>query len=276
MKLSFAERLMFNTVRIQCTLTNGKSIGTGFLFNYETDAGNIPFLVTNKHVINGAIKGTLDFNTIINGNSIGLGHIYSITLENFERGWIMHPDPNVDLCIYPIAPILKKAEDKGVNLVGQYLGYNDIPSTSQINELDVVEDILMVGYPIGLLDENNNLPIFRKGTTATHPAIDFRDKKEFMIDCACFPGSSGSPVVLYHKGYHDKRTGQFVSQERFYLMGILYAGPYELVNGDVKIGNIPTRKIVSADIRHRINLGFVIKAETLYSFKNIIDGLPSK
>ena len=29
----------------------------------------------------------------------------------------------------------------------------------------------MVGYPIGISDEVNNLPIFRKGYTASHPAF---------------------------------------------------------------------------------------------------------
>jgi len=65
----------------------------------------------------------------------------------------------------------------------------------------------MVGYPIGLWDEKNNYPIFRKGITATHPANDYNGKSEFMIDAACFPGSSGSPVYIIDElNYVDKKV----------------------------------------------------------------------
>ena len=44
-----------------------------------------------------------------------------------------------------------------------------------LEELSALEELVMVGYPIGLWDKNNNFPIFRKGYTASHPAIDFNE-----------------------------------------------------------------------------------------------------
>ena len=34
----------------------------------------------------------------------------------------------------------------------------------------------MVGYPIGLWDEVNNMPLVRKGITSYHPSMDFEGK----------------------------------------------------------------------------------------------------
>lgn len=52
----------------------------------------------------------------------------------------------------------------------------------------------MVSYPIGLIDNINNFPIFRRGITASHPGLSFKVKPEFLIDASCWPGSSGSSV----------------------------------------------------------------------------------
>ena len=65
----------------------------------------------------------------------------------------------------------------------------------------------MVGYPIGLYDKINNLPIFRKGYTACHPSIDFNRKGIGLIDMACFPGSSGSPIYVLNEGLVKSKNG---------------------------------------------------------------------
>lgn len=49
-----------------------------------------------------------------------------------------------------------------------------------MNKLDAMEDVIMVGYPVGLWDSVNNRPIFRRGITATDPKVDFEGKKNFM------------------------------------------------------------------------------------------------
>lgn len=47
--ISLAEKLMFNTVRIE---TLDGSSGTGFFFNFKQGELTIPVLITNKHVVN--------------------------------------------------------------------------------------------------------------------------------------------------------------------------------------------------------------------------------
>jgi len=57
----------------------------------------------------------------------------------------------------------------------------------------------MIGYPNGLWDHVNNLPLIRRGITASHPGVDYQIEGQngpgvTVIDMACFPDSSGSPV----------------------------------------------------------------------------------
>ena len=53
-----------------------------------------------------------------------------------------------------------------------------------MSELSAIEEIIMIGYPVGIWDSANNMPIVRKGITATRPDIDYEGRKEFMIDAA--------------------------------------------------------------------------------------------
>jgi hypothetical protein len=52
----FSNQLLYNTVQIVAALPDGHSnYGTAFLFALPAGAGqNIPFLITNNHVVNGA------------------------------------------------------------------------------------------------------------------------------------------------------------------------------------------------------------------------------
>lgn len=59
-ELSAAEQLMHTTVRLECELTDGGvSTGTGFFFSFKIDDDTqIPLIVTNRHVVDGAKTGT--------------------------------------------------------------------------------------------------------------------------------------------------------------------------------------------------------------------------
>lgn len=138
-----------------------------------------------------------------------------------------------------------------------------IPSTEDLADLGAIEDVIMVGYPIGLWDSINNQPIIRRGSTATHPAMDYEGRREFLIDAACFPGSSGSPVFLYNMGVYTTRDGGTVVGSRVKLLGVLYAGPVHTTTGEVVAVNIPTAQQAVAVSRIPINLGFVVRSERL-------------
>lgn len=273
---SITEQLLYSTLRIETKYKDGaRGTGTGYLFRFKDDKENnthIPVIITNNHVVEDAIQLKFIFTKMdIEGNPIDKEHFgVEIEIESMKSYWVSHPDKRVDLCAIPVGPIINTARDKGQSLFYIPLDMSLIPSKSQLEDLSAMEDIVMIGYPNGIWDEVNNKPIFRKGVTATHPQYDYNGKKEFMIDIACFPGSSGSPVfILNEGGYRDKKGNMYMGRSRVLLMGTLYAGPQHTAKGEIKIIDVPVvQKPVSISTVPN-NLGLVIKSDRIKELEKL-------
>lgn len=273
-KLSITEQLAYSTIRIEVSNDKESGVGTGFFFRFlEKDGKNVPAIVTNKHVVRGMTKGSFLFSSLNqDGTPNNKTHI-PVVLDNFEKQWIFHPDPQIDLAIMPIQPLLAEAAKKKLTPYFISLDESLIPSDEKLSELSAVEDILMVGYPIGLWDAINNYPIYRKGITASHPLNDYNGKSEFVIDAACFPGSSGSPVFLANIGNYVDKSGGTNIATRFYFLGILYAGPQYSATGEVVVVDVPTKKDTLVVSSIPTNLGYVIKSKNLFEFDSLLEKL---
>lgn len=271
MPLSPTEQLAYSTVRIECELDGGGvGTGTGFFYSLNRrDDQHVPVIVTNKHVVAGAVKGKflLTLQRADGGPQIGSHQAFKI--GNFEGQWIHHPDADVDLCAMPIAPLLHEAAKSDLRIFFATFDKTLIPSDADIENMLGLESITMIGYPNGLWDCTNNLPIFRRGVLATDYKRDWNSRKEFLIDAACFPGSSGSPVMLFDVGSYHDRTGMHVGDSRIKLLGILYAGPQHTVEGEVQIVHVPTQQRAVAIAGIPNNLGIIIKAERLDAFEEL-------
>ncbi|WP_312062265.1 S1 family peptidase [Pantoea septica] len=253
------------TCRIVCD--NGLSIGTGFLFTFvHPDNKDLlcPLLVTNKHVINGSKVALVRFN--ISSQADPNIMFYNLTVESPESAFIMHPDKDVDLCVLPLNDFMKDLEARGFALDAAFFEDNNL---NGLEKLTPVEEVFMTGYPNGLWDEKNNKPITRKGITASDVNTDWNGNEEFMIDMACFGGSSGSPVYVMNEGSYVVEGGLAMGT-RFILAGILYAGPQVNVNGTVDIINVPTAAVAVANTKVMMNLGIVIKAKKLKDFMPLL------
>jgi hypothetical protein len=266
------EEVQHCTTMIRCVNKAGvASSGTGFLFAFFRHAGReVPAVVTNKHVIAGAHKGTLRF-TLKKANGrpdYGSQHDFLME-ENFEQAWIPHPDPAVDLVILPMAAWLNEVTKAGKSL---YLISGDstsIPTDDEFKELLPLEDVLVVGYPDGISDIRNNIPVFRRGITATPVNIDFDGRSEFLIDAAIYPGSSGSPTFIYNQGSWLNRKNQVQIGTRLLLVGVVYGVAQHSVNGELKIVPAPTQRQVAISLVPN-NLGICIKSSRILEFEPLI------
>ena len=116
------------------------------------------------------------------------------------------------------------------------------------------------------------MPIVRRGITATPVYLNYEGKREFVIDAACFPGSSGSPVLVCDVGgFRDKGGTLNWGRSRIMFLGILYAGPMLTITGEIQVLTIPDVQQQEMSISNiPTNLGFVIKSECILDFIPII------
>jgi hypothetical protein len=168
----------------------------------------------------------------------------------------------------PIAAFVNEAEKRGDKLFYIPFTKDLLLTEKHKDELTAIEDVLMIGYPNGIWDSVNNMPIFRKGSTATNPLLDYNGKKEIMIDIAAFPGSSGSPVLIFNEsGYRDKKGNMFMGKSRIILLGVLYAGPQATATGEIVMTPNLQRPISVSQIPN--NLGLIIKSERIIEMEKL-------
>lgn len=270
--MHITEQLLNGTIRIEAFSGNQISTGTGFFFNFSVNnEGNeeIPVIITNKHVVNGFDFIKLYFKKAKNGMP-EYGPPFIVTLPNNSSTVIQHPNNSIDLVAIPTAQIFLYLNKQNIEVFRIAASEEIIPDDkTQKKELKSIEDVWMIGYPNGLWDAKNNLPIVRKGITATTPYLNYNGKREFLIDIAVFGGSSGSPIFFYRDLYTDKETSSAIFGSRLYLLGIIYAGPIYTVEGKVVKTN-PHEQISNVQTNIPMNLGFVIKASEILKFKQIL------
>lgn len=276
-KLSLSELIINSTIRIECygdTVVNGKkdrflSTGTGFYFKFSFDSLTLPVIVTNYHVIKNTDTGIFNFTESVN-NVPQYGSIITDTLKNFDKKWIKHP--SVDLVILPINPIIKNIKTtKSKTPFIVYYTEDLIPTKELVESITAIEEVFMIGYPQGLWDKTNNLPIVRRGITATPFYIDYEGKNQFLLDIPVFKGSSGSPIILFNQGSYSSRKGGITIGTRIALLGInveLYEYPAE---GELILP--PKNPKIETKTEIPFNIAIIIKAEELLGFKPILKGL---
>lgn len=267
-EISISEMITYSTVLIRCKYSNNSfGSGTGFIMNlcYDKDSNQcIPVLITNNHVVKDSIETVFEFCKADNDGNPLDQEVFSFTYQG--SNWVSHPEPQIDLCCLPIGAALNDIAKKGINIFYIPLETSMIATQEQLAELSAMEDIIMVGYPIGLSDTFNHKPIIRKGITATHPNKDYIGEKKILIDMPCFPGSSGSPVLILNQGTYVTPTGISIGN-RILLLGILFGGPQYNAQGILSFANLPNapRPIVQIPT----NLGIAIKSEKILEFENL-------
>lgn len=266
-KLTLAEELLYATVRLSTEDADGHtSYGTGFF--WSTDVGDRRFMtsiVTNRHVIEGAVL----FRVACHGaaeNFIGSnGKVHQANVSLDSNQVVYHP--SADLCALPFSIIMKKWEEQGLKIFYRTMNASILPTETHWNDFDALEEVVMIGYPRGIYDSANNLPIARRGITATPLNRKYEGRKEFMVDMACFPGSSGSPIFLYNRiGHVDRESGNFqLGAGRFFLLGILYAGPLITNEGRILLGKVPRIAVQSM-----MHLGQAIRSSALLDLDRML------
>jgi hypothetical protein len=267
-RCSISDVLRHATVRIETRKNGETSIGTGFCYMFSN---SIPALVTCRHIVEGADTGRLFFSPADNPSSAEAGAaVIPIDISNLGAACIPHPDPTVDLAIYPLGPLMGHRERQGLQQIYfMPLSAANVPNHEVLKEFGSFTNVKIIGYPIGIWDAVNNRPILRRGIAATDLEVDYNGQSQFLIDSAVFPGSSGSPVLIVEEGVYAFR-GQGYAGNRLLLLGILFATPEYNLEGGITLRTIPTALEEGRLPGNPSNLGIVIKARQLDAFEQVL------
>jgi S1-C subfamily serine protease len=273
---SLAEHWMFSTVRIKASGEGSdgsrfESVGTGFVFGYSLEhvqqmkEGRWSFfMVTNKHVVEGADKGTFTFIEAEEDGSPRLGYGVKIPIDDFEQHWHGHPDDDVDIAVMPIQSLINEMNQNRVNTCVAPVLRGHVPPLEKVAEMDVVEEILFIGYPDGRYDRHNLTPIIRRGTTATPLQLDYGGDPTFLVDASVFPGSSGSPVFIADIATYKERTGKVrIGGRRAWFLGVVSSVFYRWADGKIDIDEIPAARRLKVESEEMLDLGVAHKSSTV-------------
>lgn len=266
MNMTLADEVLYTAVNLHRHRA-GARVGSGTGFFWTTtlaDNREATFVITNKHVLAGCdqISAVCHEADAVAGEPRGTFAPW--ILDTTPDAVVHHPNPEVDLCALPFGPIQNQALSAGSPLFMKSIRSDSVPNEKQWLDFDSIEEVVMIGCPRGIYDEVNNLPIVRRGITATPLHKRYGGRDEFMVDMACFPGSSGSPVYMMSRGHMDRATGTYMmGSGRFFFLGVLYAGPLITNEGQVVLSSQPRVEVAAM-----MHLGQVIRSSAVLQLED--------
>ncbi len=280
---TLVSNLLLHVTRIETWNEDSPNVrgrATGFFLRYEWDGGKqaTEFLVTNRHVVSGWTNGGfyLHRGTKLQPN---LQPALWISPEDWPQCWSFHPDPQVDVAIMNMAKAVSWFKQHAPDILYGGLGPPQYPTSEALSYLDSIEEVLILGFPIGIFDSKNLLPITRRGTTATPPTVDVDGEAAFLVDAPIFPGSSGSPVLIAQEG-GVARIGKEtkIGVNRLVLLGMISKMYVQRPRQAAALVEVPVVADLPSESYVPLDLGYVIKTrriiETVEAFMRKRGAIP--
>jgi hypothetical protein len=277
---TLSEEMLLSVVRVEADVDGNVLPATGFLYRFDVP-GRPLAVVTNKHVRADAAALRIFFHL---GHPKGettaepTGTIHAAEVGPTSPAWLDHPDPSIDLCAWLCdEPVARVEGESGLRVFQRAFDSSVLASDTQLEDFSAAEDALMIGYPDGIWDTTHNLPLLRRGLTATHPSIDFCGRPEGILDIAAIGGSSGSPIVLLSEGAHLSRKpkeGQalLTPGDRLVLLGIASNQVVVDVEGRIEKRAVPIRRKESYAVTSvQAHLAFYVRAKELLVLEKQIE-----
>lgn len=241
------------------------SQGTGFYVVHWYGEETVLFLVTNYHVLTGSspiegkppIGNNIEFNIHISKDNPEKVKNFNYPLYTKEGNpiWLVNKDnPEADLAIIPM-PVNVYNEADIVNCI------NEKWSTNKL-KVRTTTRTTVVGYPYGYYDTKNSLPIWKTGSIASEPDIDFEGKKLIVLDISAFPGMSGAPVFAVAQGMYETTEGTLEGGFINKFLGI-YAS-MQMLNKHKYLEELINHTSVGIKDTESLQLGHVWKAQLIF------------
>jgi S1-C subfamily serine protease len=218
------------------------TFGTGFvMLRHVKDDSNTGqhILVTAKHVLD-AIKGEIAMITLrrrgTGGDAEPLLHPLRIRDKDTNL-YVTHPTADVaviDVRLPPNAIVVQRGSEV-TNI--DWLATDEFLEEIAIHPGD---ELLCLGYPLGLVANDAGYPILRGGRIASYPVIPLKKANRILFDFPVQPGNSGGPVYFSFTGRirkdHLPPFGTLVTYQK--VMGLVTQKVDRVGNIDPFIGLI--------------------------------------
>lgn len=221
---------LYSAKKITVTWSNGTETvvlrGTGFFINKDSEL----ILVTNRHVVEPGYSNnkyrdyrvnSIKFESLnFEDDGATSPKITAASIQNWNE-FVFHQNPHNDVAC------LKNVRVDNTMAVSFSIPYSMIATDDWLKQkLSVCDTIAYPGFP-DWFDKQNNTPIFRMGTIASDPRLNY----------SCFPGepvaskmayegfstggASGSPVFAIQRGFP---TGQGISAPKDFYREVKLIG----------------------------------------------------
>ena len=229
----------FITTLVVSSTPYGQSQGTAFFYQHlaptekpgpQWRAVLNTWLVTNRHVVLPNVNGK---ETVPSSFSLHLRKLekdrlqweaITLSTDELHSRTKVHPNADVDVAIIEVGDLI---HDK-LKEVGKYVQWYAVhpENFAGQNNIDVQvsDDVIVIGYPRGYYDQVNLFPIVKAGIIASRWGAHFGGKPCFLIDAKLFPGSSGSIVVSKPIDFVVKDGHILHSREKQFAFLGIYSG----------------------------------------------------
>lgn len=245
------------------------SVGTGFFYKVANHDGSAKvFILTNKHVIRETddVHFVLSYAKAVNDveeSGQPKGREDAAITWPLQANVIQHPQADIDLSAIDITPVVSHILNSGQQLRSMIIDSGWLPDPESRKSIRDIEQVLVIGYPRGLWDDHNNMPIARLGTSATHPLASYQNRSNFLVDVAAFQGSSGSPVFTYEAPMFRTPSGAFTPGTKVQFVGIIWGVMEWSVEGEMKEIEIPSSLKAVPVVNASMNLAIALHAENV-------------
>lgn len=185
------------TVQLEQPLGDGnRTVGTGFLVNDPTPDGRPrTILVTAAHVLHkmpaGEARIGYRFQTA-DGSWKYAPQPLVIRGKDGAPAWKQHPSRDVAALEITAPP-----EFAAAAIPLSWLAGDD---TFRAQGLGPGDEMMALGFPLGLSANQAGFPILRAGKVASYPLAPSAEFPTFLLDFNVFPGNSGGPIYVSGKG----------------------------------------------------------------------------
>ena len=209
------------TTPIQAVNEQNTSLGNATAFFYESNSGQL-FLITNWHVVTGrepsspsvsktaAVPSVLKLKLHKRQKPIGgqptilatdIDEVRIPINSNDGNGprWLEHPKYRfkIDVVAIPLDEHSDFRQRYHFNPLNKFPHF--VPNYAP----EAMDNVFVVGYPWGIsatIERGGGIPVYKRGSIASDPVIDYRRLPSVLIDCRTTTAMSGSPVIVSHSG----------------------------------------------------------------------------